>query len=93
MSITPLAKWDDRSPELGRLVWVAQLDGRYQIEVQRVDGADLPAVLAIFDHDQDMSLVRSWPVGLAFDARFGPDVEDVMLWQKLVEAQIDSGEE
>ena len=65
-------------------VWWSRLDERWQIEVHR-DSPTAPsyaATLHIFDHNDGDKLVRTEPVGLAYEAVFGPDVADVNKWQE-----------
>jgi hypothetical protein len=59
------------------LVWSSMLDGRYAIEVRRIRPYRGRLTIA----EGDRILFRK-EVGLAFDALFGPDVEDVATWQE-----------
>jgi hypothetical protein len=83
MDTAPLSREDENHP---RLVWHSLLDQRYLIEVQRTPSSDKPAQLVVFEDDKPL-LVR--PVGLAYDARFGPDVEDVALWRAMAVEFVD----
>lgn len=77
----PLAAWDDDRSEHRLLVWWSRLDGRYLVEVDRIDGTADRALLRVFDHaDTERELLRE-PVRLAYGARFGPDLEDLAAWQ------------
>jgi hypothetical protein len=75
----PYATWDNNNSSHAMLVWWTRLDGRWQIEVHRID--DYNGTLCIFDHANQDNLRHSEPVGLAFGAIFGPDVDDVAFWQ------------
>lgn len=69
-------------------VWTATLDNRYNIRVNRT--APYKGLLTVTD------LVAAKPeilyqeqVSLAYDARFGPDTDDVATWQDMVAKFID----
>lgn len=76
----PLATWDDNNSSHPDLVWWSRLDGRYQVEVHQTGG--YYGILYIFDHQNGDALIHSEQVGLAYGARFGPDVDDVSTWQE-----------
>lgn len=77
----PVQGWNnpEQLPE-EPVVWRSRLDKRYLIEVVRTD--DNVAQFRMFDHDHDDRLVMDEPVGLAYGAMFGPDVDDVSVWQE-----------
>ena len=80
--LKPLATWDGDSIVEG-LAWHSRLDGRYLVEVRYdPDGDGYQGTLAIFDHQDADRVVHSEPVGIAYAARFGPDVDDVATWQE-----------
>lgn len=84
----PLTAWDDTPrpqwnfEDCPDLVWGTVLDGRYQIEVQRIE--HYRGELCVFDHQDGNRLLKSWTVGLSYGALFGPDVDDVNDWQERV---------
>lgn len=88
----PLADWDELDntnatvPE--KIVWGAQLDGRYQIEIQRIDNAT--ASLCIFDHQDGMKELKCWDVTLSYGAMFGPDIDDVSQWMDMAADFVDN---
>jgi hypothetical protein len=86
----PLANWEDNNSTHENLVWWTRLDDRYQVEVHR-NPSTRPQLL-VFDREQDMEVVHSEDVTLAYDARFGPDVDDVIQWQECVINVIDNPE-
>ena len=57
-------------------VWTTILDARFTITVNRT--APFRGELTIADDDK---VLHREPVDLAYDAQFGPDVDDVELWQ------------
>lgn len=66
-------------------VWSTLLDKRYKIEVTRT--SPYRGQLVIFDTylssgAPGSTVMLSKPVGLMYDALFGPDVDDVMNWQQ-----------
>lgn len=74
-------EWKDKSfsiPESKGVAWYNTLDGRYRIEVWRT--IPYEGILKIFDHEKNDEEIFSKEVGIAFDARFGPDVADVDDW-------------
>lgn len=58
------------------LVWSSLLDGRYTVAVRRIR----PYVGELTLTAADRVLLRK-EVGLAYDALFGPDMDDVATWQ------------
>lgn len=81
--------WDTSkdSPLPAGLVWWAQVDGRWQVEVHRAENG---AHLCIYDRQKAMQLALREPVALAYGAIFGPDVEDVNGWMDRAEEFIDA---
>jgi len=85
----PLAAWDDDNSSHPSLVWWSRLDGRYLVEVHRT--GNYSATLYIFDHHNGDALIhREENIGLAYGARFGPDVDDVSLWQEKAAEVVDN---
>lgn len=85
---TPLARWDDDASSDPALVWWAQLDHRYLVEVIRTSGGEV-AALHIWDHPAGDRLVAEHRVHLADDAESGPTIEDVVAWQRLAVETVD----
>lgn len=69
------------------IVWTATLDQRYEITVLRTD--PYQGKLVIKDMADSNKELFTKQVGLAYDALFGPDVDDVMTWQELAANYID----
>lgn len=69
------------------LIWRSRLDDRYLVEVQRAGNKQ--ANFLIFDKENDFTLIHKESVNLAYEARFGPDVDDVARWQDLAIFVID----
>ena len=59
------------------IVWGSLLDGRYTVAVRRIH----PYRGELTITEDDRVLLRK-EVGLAFDALFGPDVDDVATWEE-----------
>ena len=78
----PIMSWESQEPgdSEGRVVWWSRLDGRYQIEVHRLD--ELHGTLYIFDHANGDALIHNEQVGLSYGAVVGPDVDDVDDWRE-----------
>lgn len=68
------------------LVWDTNLDGRYRCMVRRV--RTNVGRLIIRDLEEHETLL-SETVPLSFDARFGPDVDDVAAWKARCEEVVD----
>ena len=66
------------------VVWNSTLDGRYTLTVVRT--GPYRAELSIHDGDQ---VLHREGVGLAYDALFGPDVDDVYRWQQIAVKFVD----
>jgi hypothetical protein len=86
----PIMPWESQEPadSEGRVVWWSRLDGRYQIEVQRLD--ERQGVLRIFDHANGNTQIHDEPVGLSYGAVFGPDVADVDDWRERAVRVVDA---
>lgn len=69
------------------LVWEAFLDRRYQCEVERT--SQYTGVLKIYDTLNEKKELFSKEVTLSYGAVFGPDVDDVSVWQDTVVDFID----
>lgn len=73
------------------VVWTATVDqNSWRVDVVRTGNYE--ANLEIY-RVSDESLVHSEPVGLMFQAMFGPDVADVASWQERAIEVIDSQED
>lgn len=60
-------------------IWQSPDDkGRYQVEVRRVSASEGTLVLL-----RDGQVLRQQQVSLAYGAMFGPDVADVMEWNRI----------
>lgn len=68
------------------LVWSGTLDDKYVCRVRRTH--PYGGVLEILLGEQ---VLKHWPVELAYDAVFGPDVADVAEWQDRCAAFVDTG--
>lgn len=66
-------------------VWSATLDDKYEISVERTK--PYQGILTISDGDEGL---YQEPVGLMYNAQFGPDVEDVHHWKQTAIRFIDS---
>lgn len=94
MEARPLSTFDDERPDYEidpALVWRSRLDGRYLIEVVRDEAdPDYRAHLRVFDAQHELACRLDEAVGLAYGARFGPDVDDVATWQERVLKLVDA---
>lgn len=66
------------------LIWDAVLDEKYTIEVRRV--SDYIGELTITEKEV---IIYKCKVPLMYGAVFGPDSDDIMTWQKIVEDVVD----
>ena len=66
------------------VIWEAKLDNKYDIYVERVE----PYKGELIIKDGDTTLTTK-SVTLAYDAKFGPDVEDVQQWENMCADFID----
>ena len=66
------------------IVWSSMLDNKFTVEVTRT--APYRGELTIRNGEE--TLYRE-PVGLSFDALFGPDVSDVAEWQAIAISFVD----
>lgn len=62
------------------LVWVSYLDSRFHLEVHRVPGNTRLGTFYVWDHKNGEELVFQEEVSLLYEARFGPDMENVNYW-------------
>ena len=60
------------------IVWEATLDDRYDCKVIRT--GEYTGTLTVTDTADNTQLL-SEDVGLSYQARFGPDISDVALWE------------
>lgn len=81
--LRPLVPWDSDVAH-ALIVWRTKLDDRYLVEVQRDPTDGYKAQLVIFDHERNDEEIMCWDVGLSYGALFGPDVDDVSIWQDKV---------
>lgn len=65
-------------------VWSATLDDKYEISVERTE--PYQGILTISAGDE---VLYQEPVGLMYNAQFGPDVEDVHRWKQTAVRFID----
>ena len=63
-----------------QLIWEATLDNIYKCEVTRID--EYKGKLKVTNTENAFVLLEQ-EVGLSYGARFGPDIDDVALWQDL----------
>lgn len=64
------------------LVWYSTLDNRYKIQIQRIDYSS--ANLYIFDSIKNNEQIFCQKVSLSYGAIYGPDVNDVNIWKKII---------
>jgi hypothetical protein len=69
------------------VVWESTLDNRFNCKVLREEARI--GILIITDQETDEDIYTR-PVSLAYGAQFGPDVDDVRLWQELCVEAIDN---
>lgn len=67
-----------------QIVWSNQLDNRYDVRVERLDGHR--GELVVMDGDKE--LLRE-EVGLLYGAVYGPDIENVDEWEERCAAFVD----
>ena len=63
-----------------QIIWESLLDNRYQCQVVRESA--YVGTLTITDTEQN-TVVYTKAVSLSYEALFGPDMDDVYLWQTL----------
>lgn len=68
-------------------VWEATLDNRYHVTVERA--RPYQGVLQVWSDAAHATLLHSAAVGLSYDARFGPDYEDVCEWERIAADFVD----
>lgn len=90
MSEKPIMSWDSQEPfdTEGKVIWWTRLDKRYQVEVQRK--GDYEGTLFLWDHERDDERIFGKAVTLPYQAIFGPDVDDVALWESIVLEFVDA---
>jgi hypothetical protein len=69
-------------------VWNSTLDNRFLAEVIRV--VPYKGTLIIYDGLDKNKVIFEAPVAISYDSMFGPDREDVALWQEVVVDFIDN---
>jgi hypothetical protein len=73
------------------VVWENTVDdNEYQCKVTRLDGDGYRGMLTVTN---DGEVIHQEEVGLAYAARFGPDMDDVATWQDRVVQVIDNPSE
>ena len=70
------------------VVWSSRLDGNYNVKV--IWTAPYRGELTIANGD---AVLHREPVSLAYNAQFGPDVDDVASWQEAAIAFVDKLEQ
>ena len=70
-------------------VWASELDGRYIVEVQRIDANT--GTFLIFDKQENNKELYSRVVPLYYGAQFGPDIQDVAMWEAMGVQFVDTG--
>lgn len=68
------------------VIWDATLDNRYECSVERI--SEYGGNLRVFDIKTSSVLLEE-EVPLAYGAKFGPDMEDIIQWQNKVVDLID----
>lgn len=66
--------------EAPALVWQAILDGKYGCSVARISGSKGRLVVA---NEETKEILLDKEVALSYGAIFGPDADDVNLWQDI----------
>lgn len=72
------------STDFPSIMWTTQLDDKFDIYVERVE--PYKGELVIMDGDKE---IYRKLVALSYDAKFGPDVADVDIWQNEILRFID----
>jgi hypothetical protein len=88
--IKPISTWDSDAAVVEFVAWRSRLDDRYLVEVQYAEDNSYQGTLAIFDHLNGDRLVHSEPTGIAYGARFGPDIDDVATWHERAAEVVDN---
>lgn len=86
-------QWEDSGPLPPTVVWANACDDRWQVEVVRLEGDGYLAQLRIFDRPNGEgtgNLMHTENVGLAYAARFGPDIDDVKRWEQITTDWVDA---
>lgn len=86
--IKPLAPWNDDGNFIHeKLVWLAQLDNRYQVEVHHT--GENTGNLYIFDHEDNNKELVCFPVNLSNGTASGADIANVEEWMQMSENFVD----
>jgi len=72
---------------MSNLIWNSTLDSIYDCEVTRID--ERTGLLKVINSESKSVLLEK-TVGLSYGSIFGPDVEDVAIWQELAVKAVDS---
>ena len=75
------------TPKGEGVVWAGVIDCRYAIEVQRTTPYN--GLYIIYDLD-DNKVIYTENVSVSYDAKFGPDINDVNVWQEKACGVVDS---
>jgi len=67
------------------IIWHSRVDKKYDCRVVRVDKYN--GTLQVFDGEKE---IFSKPVTLAYGAIFGPDIDDLSLWEEMIINFIDN---
>lgn len=59
------------------LIWIARMDAKYDVKVYRI--APYKGILLVLDDKKELGRKE---VFLTYDARFGPDMADVEIFQR-----------
>lgn len=59
------------------IIWESTMDSKYDVKV--IGDGDYKGKLQIYEGEK---LLMEEPVGLAYGAIFGPDIDDVAQWQE-----------
>jgi hypothetical protein len=73
--------------ETSALLWQAILDEKYGCSVARIDGRVGRLVVA---NEETKQILLDQEVNLSYGALFGPDVDDVALWESICVELIDN---
>ena len=79
------------TPHPPTVAWANVLDCRYGIEVVRT--REYEGMFRIYDLDDNNKLLHEQETKISYDAKFGPDVNDVMDWQDIGIQVIDGKKE
>jgi len=85
----PMVAWNAPAADHAIVIWWAQLDERYLVEVRRSLRDEHVGRLVMFDHCRGDVLVHDDAVLLRLGASYGPSVEDLEDWQGRAESWAD----